>query len=241
MVKNKFQMIYEQIAKEIQNGTIKAGEFLPSEHELRQQYHTSRETVRKALKLLSEQGYIQKMQGKGSIVLDMSKFNFPISGLVSYKEVSEKLGHRSKTTVISLREIELDSSLKAEFYLDESANGTVWELVRVRDIDEEAIILDKDYLLTSMVPDLTEEISENSLYEYIESELGLAISFAKKEITVEIPTKEDRTLLDLEDYSLVVVVKSHVYLEDTTQFQLTESRHRPDKFRFVDFARRRQR
>ena len=29
-----------------------------------------------------------------------------------------------------------------------------------------------------------------------------------------------------------------VYLEDTSLFQYTESRHRPDKFQFVDFARR---
>lgn len=28
------------------------------------------------------------------------------------------------------------------------------------------------------------------------------------------------------------------YLDDTTLFQYTESRHRPDKFKFVNFARR---
>lgn len=36
----------------------------------------------------------------------------------------------------------------------------------------------------------------------------------------------------------VVVVRNYVYLEDTTLFQYTESRHRLDKFQFVDFARR---
>lgn len=30
----------------------------------------------------------------------------------------------------------------------------------------------------------------------------------------------------------IVVIKSLVYLEDTSLFQYTESRHRPDKFRF---------
>lgn len=40
------------------------------------------------------------------------------------------------------------------------------------------------------------------------------------------------------DYDLFVCVKSYVYLEDATLFQYTISKHRPDKFRFVDFARR---
>jgi len=33
-------------------------------------------------------------------------------------------------------------------------------------------------------------------------------------------------------------VKNYIYFDNATLFQYTESRHRPDKFRFVDFARR---
>ena len=40
--------------------------------------------------------------------------------------------------------------------------------------------------------------------------------------------------MDIGDYNMVVVVKSHTYLENNTLFQCTESRHQPDKFRFVD-------
>ena len=36
----------------------------------------------------------------------------------------------------------------------------------------------------------------------------------------------------------VVSIKSQVYLADGRQFQYTESRHKLDKFRFVDFAKR---
>ena len=52
-------------------------------------------------------------------------------------------------------------------------------------------------------------------------------------------SKEDKEYLDLEDFDMIVVVKSYTYLDDASLFQYTESRHRPDKFRFVDFARRR--
>ena len=55
---------------------------------------------------------------------------------------------------------------------------------------------------------------------------------------VEDPTEEDDTLLDLNGFSNVVVIKSKVYLSDASLFQYTESRHRPDKFRFVELPER---
>jgi GntR family trehalose operon transcriptional repressor len=236
MTKSKFQMIYDELVGHIENGDLKANELLPSENELAESYKASRETIRKALKLLSEHGYIQKMQGKGSVVLDVTKINFPISGLVSFRELADKMGKRAKTDVVGLEEQLMTPDMQEQFQMKEATN--VWSVKRVREIDRERIILDNDYLLTSLVPGLTVDICERSLYAYIEQVLGLTISFAKKEITVERPTEEDKELLDLKEYDTIVVVKSHVYLDDATMFQYTESRHRPDKFRFVDFARR---
>ncbi|WP_128102410.1 MULTISPECIES: trehalose operon repressor [Paenibacillus] len=234
---NKFIRIYEDIAADIRTGEIEAGTLLPSELDLTEQYQTSRETIRKALKMLYEEGYIQKIQGKGSIVLDIRKIDFPISGLVSFKELAQKMGHRAKTYVNVFEEREVDQNLFKQ--INFALNEKVWEIVRVRNVDGEHVILDKDYISQKLVPGLNKEICNNSIYEYIEGELGLAISFAKKEILVEEPTEEDRKWLDLDGFHNVVVVRSQVYLEDASPFQYTESRHRPDKFKFVDFARRR--
>nr|WP_263326748.1 trehalose operon repressor [Neobacillus sp. Marseille-Q6967] len=234
---NKYLMIYNEIVAQIKNGEIAPGTLLPSENELKDQYDTSRETIRKALNLLAQNGYIQKVRGKGSIVIDISKFDFPISGLVSFKELAEKMGGKSKTIVNELSLIiKPDSYLRHQLQLN--SKDQVWKVVRTREIGGNKIILDKDFLAAKFVPQLTEEICENSIYEYLENELNLKISFAKKEIIVEEPTAEDRSLLDLEGFHNIVVIKNYVYLEDASLFQYTESRHRPDKFRFVDFARR---
>ncbi|WP_409291186.1 trehalose operon repressor [Peribacillus sp. SCS-37] len=235
-MRNIFMKVYEDLALKIQEKQLPAGSLLPSENELTEVYGTSRETVRKALKMLSEDGYIHKVQGKGSIVLDISKFNFPVSGLVSFKEVSRKMGHRAKTDVIKLELASPSLSIIEHMKLEEGQK--VWEVFRVREIDKDKIILDKDYLSAEIVPELTEEVCRNSIYEYLETEIGLSISFAKKEITVEKPSEEDRLLLNLDGFHNIVVVKNYVYLDDARLFQYTESRHRPDKFRFVDFARR---
>ena len=74
-----------------------------------------------------------------------------------------------------------------------------------------------------------------------EEDLGLEIAYAQKEITIEPVTNEAKILLNLHpNDTQVVIVRSLVYLEDTRCFEYTESVHRLDKFRFVDFARRKK-
>ncbi|MBB5174641.1 trehalose operon repressor [Texcoconibacillus texcoconensis] len=235
-MKNKYIHIYRDIVEKIRNKTIKPQSTLPSEHELMEVYETSRETIRKALNVLAQNGFIQKVQGKGSIVLDSDKIDFPVSGLVTFKELAKNMGQTYRTIVQFLDVTHPSDELMSK--LDLEPSDEVWRVFRIREIDDEKVILDKDFIKRDYVETLTREVCENSIYEYIENELGMLISFAKKEIIVEEPSEEDREHLDLEGFSNIVVVKNFVYLEDASLFQYTESRHRPDKFRFVDFARR---
>lgn len=234
---NKFNEIYLDLEAAILNQRYKPGDLLPSENTLATTYNVSRETIRKALVLLLESGYIQKQQGKGSIVLDVKRFNFPVSGLTSYKEIQDTQHIKGKTILTKNERQLMPQHIIQQFNLP--ADTQVHYIERQRQVNGESVILDKDYLLTSIIPEMPDKEAENSLYNYIEHTLGLVIGYAQKEFTVEPITKEDKRLMDLHNDSHVVVVRSSVYLEDTRFFQYTESRHRLDKFRFVDFARRR--
>ncbi|OPJ55403.1 trehalose operon repressor [Alkalithermobacter paradoxus] len=233
---SKYLSIYNEIVRKIENGELSRDSKLLSENEYMKEYNVSRDTIRKALNLLEQDGYIQKIKGKGSFVLDINKFDFPISGIISFKELSQRMNLKSETIVNELELIQPDAFISKQ--LNITKKDKVWKVVRSRKIGNKRIILDKDYIVHNFVPCLTKEICEKSIYEYIENELNLKISFAKKEITVEAATDEDKKYLDLKDYSMVAVVKSYTYLDDTSLFQYSESRHRPDKFKFVDFARR---
>ncbi|MER2174455.1 MAG: trehalose operon repressor [Carnobacterium sp.] len=234
---SKFNEIFLDLEAAILNQRFISGDLLPSENELVKTYNVSRETIRKALNLLLEKGYIQKIQGKGSIVLDIKRFDFPVSGLTSYKELQDAQNMNSQTIVVSNGLLPVSEELAN--HLNLSVGTPVLYLERLRKVHGEVVIIDKDYLLTSIVPSIPNESAEDSLYHYIEQTLDLSIGYAQKEITVDPITEEDKRLMDLQEDTHVVVVRSDVYLEDTTLFQHTESRHRLDRFRFVDFARRR--
>lgn len=231
----KYYTIYIDILDMIESEQVKAGELLPSENVMMKMYHASRDTIRKALELLLQNGYIQKAQGKGSVVLDINRFDFPVSGITSFKELSTALGDDIETLVPRLALVDANDQLKRELNME---GGHVWLIERVRRIDGERIILDIDHINAQIVPGLNEDIAKNSLYSYIEHTLGHKIGFAKKEITVQRASLQDRELLDMNNYDMIVVIKSYTYLEDASLFQYTESHHRPDKFRFIDFVRR---
>lgn len=234
-VMKKYQEIFNDLQEKILNGSYLAGVLLPTEKELQDQYQVSRDTVRKALRLLTEKGLIQKVQGRGSQVLKQELLNFPVSGLTSYKELVDSLGLNSQTRVISLDLMTVDEQTALQTGFPEGSQ--VWKVLRTRSIDGVVSVLDLDYLAKDCVPNLTQEIAQTSIYAHLEEELGLDISYAQKEITIQASTERERLLMDNQD-DYLVLIRSRVYLGDTRQFQYTESRHKIDKFQFVDFARR---
>ena len=235
-MESKYKHLYNQLQAQIEKREYKAGDKLPSEGDLMELYGASRDTVRKALDLLVQDGFIRKAKGKPAVVLDKNKFNFPVSEIASFKEIYRFSDSRPKTYVENLEIVKNDPKLMEALQIGPEDEAFVLE--RVREIEGEKIIIDKDYFSRKVVDNLPLRAAQDSVYEYLEQEMGLKIGFAMKEITVQMAGDEDRRLLDMKNYDMIVVVKSYTYLEDSTLFQFTESRHRPDKFKFVDFARR---
>lgn len=233
---NKQQRIAQDLSQKIRHGIYECGSFLPSENQLTDLYNVSRETIRGALAQLEELGLIQKIRGKGSLVLDIDRFAFPISGITSFSELNQQLGMEAKTELLTYEKNRAIIPYFVQHGVSPQCQSTYIE--RLRLIDGQPVVLDCDYLLNPPIEDLPKEVAQKSLYHYIEDELGLEISYATKEMTVEQVDDHLANTLQLDDSHLAVVVRSLSYLKDTTLFQLTESYHRPDKFKFNDFARR---
>lgn len=236
MKESKYVNIYRILKKKIEEGELPSGEKMYSESQLMEMYGVSRDTVRKSLSLLEQNQYIQKAKGKAAVVMPRESFVFPISEIASFQEVNKLTGMNAETEVVNLDIIQNTEMCRKAF--GENFKGDVYELIRVRKIDGEGIILDKDYFDRSIIPRLPLKACQQSVYSYLENELGIQIGYASKEITVQAATKEDKELLDLKQFDMVIVIKSYTYLVNHTLFQYTESRHRPDKFRFVDLAKR---
>ena len=69
MPRAKYQSIYQDLKAKIEDSTYESGELLPSENVLITQYDCSRNTVRRAIASLAEDGYVQSMHGIGVRVI----------------------------------------------------------------------------------------------------------------------------------------------------------------------------
>lgn len=235
---NKYNQIYQSLSSDIVEGKYKTGDTLPSEHKLLRLFGVSRETVRKALSLLQENGYIQKMKGKGSVVIYNPSMNLTVSHLTSFKEVQAQQTKDYTTQVYSLDKITAGEVPHVQGALDLEGETLLWQLIRQRKYEGKTHIVDMDYFIHDMMPGLTEEIARDSIYEYIEKRLGHSISYSHKEITFKPMTELDIELFGPVTPPYTANVKSVVHLSDATPFQYNVSKHLASEFKFIDFSRR---
>ncbi len=232
----KYQRIYADLVADIENAHLDKGDRIASETELMAQYDASRGTVRKAVELLQERGYVQKMHGKGVFVTRPAHIEFHLGGIVSFREVYEQLGSRVQTQIETFRMIRAEGHIAKVLQVPK---GTpLLHLKRIRKVDNERVILDVNYFVQSLVPGLTRAIAEDSIYHYIEHVLNYEISYAERVIEAQPCSEDDKALLDLNGMDHLIVVKNTTHYYDGRVFEYTESRHRLDKFFFSDIARR---
>ncbi len=236
----KYAAIYEDLRHAIENREYPFQSTLPSEHQLIQTYDCSRNTVRRAIAELAEQGYVQSVHGKGVQVLYRKRrqTQFSISGVESMKEAAARNGQTLCTKVIYFTELVVDTELSERTGFPE--NSEIYYVQRVRYLNGEAVILDHNYFLKNVVRGLSAKIAEGSVYEYMEDTLGETIMTTRRRYTVEKETQLDRRYMDLQGYNCLMVVSNQTFNKSGIQFEYTDSRHRPDRFVFYELAQRKK-
>lgn len=235
---NKYMKIYQSICEKILNGEYAHLQQLPSENELTKIYSTSRETVRKALNLLQEKGYIQKLRGKGSVVIYEDVIQFPISEMVSFQEINKRLGLDYETKVELLEVIDAKDVPVVQHALELRDQDKLWHVIRTRTRDDAVRIMDEDYFICQVIPQLTKEVAAESIYKFIEQEMNVEISYSNKSITFEEMTENEILYFGKLNPPYTATVRGTVYLNNAEKFQYNISRHIATEFKFVDFSRR---
>lgn len=238
MPKTRYEDIYKDLKQKIETDIYAYQELLPSEHTLIQTYNCSRNTLRRAVSRLVTDGYVQTMQGKGvrNIYQPISQTSFTIGEIESFRESAARNGHRSDTKVLLFTEFSINEKQSA--YTSFPVGTDIYYIQRLHYLDDIPLIINHNYFLKEAIPGLTKEIAEDSIYQYLEQTLHMTIVNSKRIMTVEKMTQIDEKYLKMnaEDYNCMAVVSSQTYNSDGIMFEYTQSRHRPDYFKFYDNA-----
>ena len=222
---NKYQIIHDELLKEINDGKYPNNAMLPSDFALMNRYHVARETSRKAVAMLVDEGYVMRIKGRGTFVINQNRYSFPISHVESYRELAARLKLNERTQLLTIT----DSEVPSVFEYGDDTPVPATAVVRIRYLDNEPVIIDHDYVLKDVVPEIKKLSQSVSLFELFEQQLGLVISYANA---------TDRQLMGLAESIPIVVIRSETFLNDGRIISFTESRHRADRFKSVEFSRR---
>lgn len=181
----KYEQIQTYFKKRIQRAEIPINAYLPSEHDLCEQFSATRTTVRKALDELLKEGYIEKEHGRGSRVIERRKS----LGLPTIKGFSGSTDHEIDTEVTQPPQIaDWDPRIAFPLSEDEKKSPCVY-FQRVRRIDGRPIILENTWYSANalcLIP--ANDFVEGSFFKTLSQKFHVEVKGVEQEIRSELAT-----------------------------------------------------
>lgn len=97
--------------------------------------------------------------------------------------------------------------------LNISNDDVLIHVVRTRNVNQKVKILMKITFLTSIVSNISDSVAKDSIYHYLETQLGLDISYSSKSITFEPFTEREYNVFGKIQPPYTATVRSVVYLK----------------------------
>lgn len=145
----KYQSVHDEVLNRLESGMYSVGTRLPTEDALARAFEVSRVTVRKALDMLVQSGYVTARQGSGYVVSTLSPPS--TSCLVSFTDqvISEGRMPGAKLLGIEAPAKEVPPDIAALF------DGEVTLIRRLRTVDGKPVMVVRTWVPTRLVPDIT--------------------------------------------------------------------------------------
>lgn len=229
----KYYMLKNSIKEKIDMEEYKSDDTIPSEKELIEYYQVSRITVRKAVDELVNEGYLYKIQGKGTYVKS-DTHNQDLFSITSCTEDVKQLGMvPSKKLVLS--EL-VKTNIKRSKILNITKDDTLFKLGRVLYADLEPLNYTITYLPYKLFPKIEEyDFTKESLYSTLEKEYDTKITKAIRTIEAISANGEVAELLEIEDGVPIILFNCTTYgIQNGKEIPIEyfKSYYRTDKSKF---------
>ena len=190
----KYVQVKEEIRRKILSKEWADGCRIPVEAEFCEMFGVSRITVRKALEELQSEGYLVKIQGKGTFVRNQM-LEQHLSKFYSFSEELRKQGMEEEAEVLELTT--LDATEEVASYLQLEGGDPVVRVFRVRRTEHGPYAVETSYIPKYLTGDMSKQmINENGLYRTLEKH-GVTVNAARETFRAINVNKEQSKLLDV--------------------------------------------
>ena len=224
-----YKQLEEKIRKEIDAGERAAGSRLPTENELSESYHVSRVTVRKALAVLSESGYLERKSGKGTFVAE-KKLQRNITEVISFSDMC-----RMKNTTPGAKTIKIALEDPSERDLTEMSlhkGDKILVVERIRYMDNVPVILEFNKFPESFSFLFGEDLNDSSLYEILRKH-NIILDHSRKTLDIVFANAQEAKSLNISKGYPLLRISSTIHDVDNTITNLCKQLCIGDKFQFI--------
>jgi DNA-binding GntR family transcriptional regulator len=210
----KYQEIAQDLIQLIKSGTYRAWGAMEGEHMLAKRYQVSRATIRKALNVLKEQGYIHSRQGSGIYVNPEEFYQERLMFTMSDRFRKTRLDSK----VLKYTVEEATPELDRQFSL--GSDKRLVHYLRLRSLEKKPLVLEETWMPVELFPTLTKEILFGSIMQFMEDQ-GNVISHDFKTIRAIRLDANQAKHLRKETDDLSLQITHHVYFLKSILAQIT--------------------
>ena len=144
MAQVAYKKVYEALRERIADKTYDVGAFLPPEPELEKQFGVSRTTVRRAIGLLVQDGFLSVKQGSGTSVISR-KATQSFNRFTSISETLAQKGHKIGLKSSYTERVKADERLAT--LLDVAVGTPLICVHRIKTADGKSVCIMRNYIL----------------------------------------------------------------------------------------------
>ena len=228
-------MLYADIARRIRDefgdGRFSPGALMPSENALVEAFAVSRSTIRKALKSLQDEGFLEQRQGQGTF-LTRGRYQRNVSSRMDFVSHGERSGARPSTKLLSM-ETRAKSIAEASLF-NTSLSDQVVEICRLRLMQGQPCVLQTSVLPMIELADYDAwEFETRSLYKLLEKDFDVRLGTVKETLTCENAAEDVANYLGIAPGLAVFVSHRVVCSEHGGVVEVSRNHIRSDRYCFV--------
>lgn len=222
----EYDKLYDYLKSQIIGNNYAAGQKLPPERQLCEKFDISRITARHALRLLENDGLVERFQGKGTFVKSTKPSKLTITESGFAKSV-QKYAPGMTRRLISKKFVPAPSEISETLGLDSQVCLTA---IRADILDNQTIAFDKAYIIPEYCEQLTNEFlaSIDFFEKWIELE-QIKISYYNETIEAIEADKEEADILNVKSSVVILKAVETYYDENNKAFAVFESYYQGNK------------
>lgn len=237
---SKYLKISQEIISQIESGILQPGNKISSENELINEYKISNTTARKVLSYVENQGWVKKIKGKGTFVINRSKEMHLNRILGSFDAMKESFRNNLIKEGLTPKDILLEKIILNEGISINVNNknhvieGKVLKLHRLRYANDVLMKDETKYISMTLCPDIHLDEMNDSLINLYEKKYRIQLSDIQRTISTKVVDPKEKENYFGNSIPMAVFILGSVASNDRSEtIEIEYSLYRGDKYSFT--------